>query len=242
MTMGDAPGASAPGEPDRLPELRRQAAPGAQAPAAQGQQPGRSKTAKDKARIKAAAPPLGPDVVDDEDQRAVAKAPAARSKTTKDKTRDKAAAAARPLGPDVVDDKGQRVPFSRRGWETPDSDDGDDKTTTVPRASRPAKPGLPMPRQDGADLGGQQEPGSTSLRGARPRRAVARRGAGLYGEDKRVRKQRLQINANARPNVFRLLSQVSRITKCNRTGWYLGSYDQQPEVRAAATDHGQSND
>ena len=34
--------------------------------------------------------------------------------------------------------------FSRRGWELQDSDD-DDKTTTVPRASRPAKPGLPMP-------------------------------------------------------------------------------------------------
>jgi hypothetical protein len=43
-------------------------------------------------------------------------------------------------------DKGQRVPFSRRGWELQDSDDDDDdKTTTVPRASRPAKPGLAMP-------------------------------------------------------------------------------------------------
>jgi hypothetical protein len=45
-----------------------------------------------------------------------------------------------------VDDQGKRVPFSRRGWEQLDSDDNDDdKTTTVPRASRPAKPGLPMP-------------------------------------------------------------------------------------------------
>ncbi len=44
-----------------------------------------------------------------------------------------------------MDDKGQRVPFSRRGREPQDSDDDDNKTTTAPRASRPAKPGLPMP-------------------------------------------------------------------------------------------------
>jgi hypothetical protein len=172
------------------------------------------------------------------------------AKTAKDKTRDKNVT--RPLGPDVVDDKGQRVPFSRRGWELQDSDD-DGKTTTVPRASRPAKPGLPMPltiveddyvivdngaanpgelaigrvrkvddelvevhwhaercerantdadvvahlgerrrdaahqrpadaRQDGRDLRGLQEPSTICLQGARPRRAAARRGAGLLGE------------------------------------------------------------
>ena len=71
-------------------------------------------------------------------------ASSARSKTAKDKTRDKIVT--RALGPDVVNDKGQRIPFSRRGWEFPGRDDDDgDKTRTSPRASRPAKPGLPMP-------------------------------------------------------------------------------------------------
>ena len=78
---------------------------GADAPGVQGQQPDVPKTAKDK------------------------NAPSARSKTAKDKTRDKNVA--RALGPDVVNDKGQRIPFSRRGWESPDSDDNDgDKTMT----------------------------------------------------------------------------------------------------------------
>jgi hypothetical protein len=100
-------------------ERRRQSAPSARdAPCAQGQQPGGSKTVKDE------------------------NAQGARAKTVQDKTRDKSVA--RALGPDVVNDKGQRVPFSRRGWEPQDSDDDDDKTTTIPRASRPAKPGLPM--------------------------------------------------------------------------------------------------
>jgi hypothetical protein len=36
-------------------------------------------------------------------------------------------------------------PFSRRGREPQDSDNDDNKTTAVPRASRPAKPGLLMP-------------------------------------------------------------------------------------------------
>ena len=67
----------------------------------------------------------------------------ARSKTAKGRTRDKDVA--RALGPDVVDDKGQRVPFSRRGRDSQSSSDDDDTKTTVPRASRPAKPGLPMP-------------------------------------------------------------------------------------------------
>ena len=71
-------------------------------------------------------------------------ASSARSKTAKDKTRDKIVT--RALGPDVVNDKGQQIPFSRRGWEFPGRDDDDgDKTRTSPRASRPAKPGLPMP-------------------------------------------------------------------------------------------------
>ncbi len=44
-----------------------------------------------------------------------------------------------------MDDKGQRVPFSRRGRDSQSSSDDDDTKKTVPRASRPAKPGLPMP-------------------------------------------------------------------------------------------------
>ena len=92
----------------------------ADAPGAQGQQPGRTETVKDKQGRK----PGG-------------------SKTVKDRTRDKNVS--RALGPDVVDDKGQRVPFSRRGWEPHSSDEDDGDNTTVPRASRQAKPGLPMP-------------------------------------------------------------------------------------------------
>ena len=100
------------------------AAPGARdAPGAHDRQPGRrGKAARD-------APA------------AQGQQPGAR--TAKDKTRDKNVT--RPLGPDVVDDKGQRVPFSRRGRDSQSSSDDEDNKTTVPRASRPAKPGLPMP-------------------------------------------------------------------------------------------------
>jgi hypothetical protein len=105
----------APGARDQQPERQGQDAPGAQ-----GQQPGKPKKAV-KSQV----------------------APDARLKTAKGKKRDKDVA--RALGPDVVDDKGQRVPFSRRGRDSQSSSDDDDNKTTVPRASRPAKPGLPIP-------------------------------------------------------------------------------------------------
>jgi hypothetical protein len=97
-------------------------APGARdATDAQGQQPGKPKKAV-KGQV----------------------APSARPKTAKGKKRERDIA--RALGPDVVDDKGQRVPFSRRGGDSQSSSSDDDNTkTTGPRASRPAKPGLPMP-------------------------------------------------------------------------------------------------
>jgi hypothetical protein len=148
---------------------------------------------------------------------------AAAATTTKDKTRDKSVA--RALGPDVVDDKGQRVPFSRRGWEQLDSDDNDDdEMTTAPRASRPAKPGLPVPLTIVEDDyvivdNGAANPGELAIGRVRkvdeelvkayyqPSRRSAETGGcptrrrplwrGLTG------KQSAAINANARPNVFR---------------------------------------
>ena len=127
-TRADAPGARdalitrhLPGAHDQQPERQRQAAPSvADAPGAQGQQPGRTETVKDKQGRK----PGG-------------------SKTVKDRTRDKNVL--RALGPDVVDDKGQRVPFSRRGSHGSPRAATTTTETTRPFHGHPGRPSLGFP-------------------------------------------------------------------------------------------------